>query len=36
MLRIFQIAIALAVVSYVYPMFMNFLDTMHHVAAVLN
>ena len=36
MIRLFQIAVAVTVVSYVYPLFMNFIHTMHTVANVLN
>jgi hypothetical protein len=36
MIRLFQIAVAVTVVYNVYPLFMNFIDTMHHVASVLN
>lgn len=36
MIRIFQIAVAVTIVSYVYPLFMNFIHTMNTVSTVLN
>jgi hypothetical protein len=35
MIRLFQIAVAVTVVYNVYPLFMNFIHTMNHVANVL-
>ena len=35
MIRLFQIAVAVTVVYYVYPLFMNFIHTMNTVANVL-
>lgn len=35
MIRLFQIAVAVTVVSYVYPLFMNFVHTLDTVSNVL-
>jgi hypothetical protein len=35
MIRLFQIAVAVTVVSFVYPLFMNFVHTMSTIANVL-
>lgn len=35
MLRLVQISVALTVVYYVYPLFMNFVNTMHTVHLAL-
>lgn len=36
MIRLFQIAIAVTVASYVLPLFMNFVHTLNTVSTVLN
>lgn len=36
MLRLFQISVAVSVMYYVYPLFMNFVHTLDTVTAALN